>query len=171
MVSQAEVEERAGQQPYRSIFIVDVRLDSLVVKVRFDRPAFLAIALGHATFTSERIMSKRETGRYERTSAGGEPVRAFVPHALPPVRLLNETKPPVRKATASTPTRHTWTGPARGPSSAIKADLRPRNLRACRTICDFRYEGDEGRATLRPGLVLAVPSLGARPRTCGETRD
>ncbi|NOY94198.1 MAG: Fic family protein [Deltaproteobacteria bacterium] len=29
-------------------------------------------------------MSKRETGRYERTSAGGELVRAFVPHALPP---------------------------------------------------------------------------------------
>ena len=30
-------------------------------------------------------MSKRETGRYETTSAGGEQVRAFVPHALPPV--------------------------------------------------------------------------------------
>lgn len=29
-------------------------------------------------------MSKRETGRYESTSAGGEQVRAFVPHALPP---------------------------------------------------------------------------------------
>ena len=29
-------------------------------------------------------MSKRETGRYESTSAGGERVRAFVPHALPP---------------------------------------------------------------------------------------
>ncbi len=29
-------------------------------------------------------MSKRETGRYENTSAGGEQVRAFVPHALPP---------------------------------------------------------------------------------------
>ena len=29
-------------------------------------------------------MSKRETGRYESTSAGGEKVRAFVPHALPP---------------------------------------------------------------------------------------
>ncbi|RMG21465.1 MAG: Fic family protein, partial [Deltaproteobacteria bacterium] len=29
-------------------------------------------------------MPKRETGRYERISAGGEPVRAFVPHALPP---------------------------------------------------------------------------------------
>ena len=29
-------------------------------------------------------MAKRETGRYERTSAGGEEVRAFVPHALPP---------------------------------------------------------------------------------------
>jgi Fic family protein len=34
-------------------------------------------------------MSKRETGRYESTSAGGEKVRAFVPHALPP------TGPPV----------------------------------------------------------------------------
>ena len=34
-------------------------------------------------------MSKRETGRYESTSAGGEQVRAFVPHALPP------TGPPV----------------------------------------------------------------------------
>jgi Fic family protein len=30
-------------------------------------------------------MSKRETGWYESTSAGGEQVRAFVPHALPPV--------------------------------------------------------------------------------------
>jgi Fic family protein len=29
-------------------------------------------------------MSKRETGRYESTSTGGEPVRAFVPHPLPP---------------------------------------------------------------------------------------
>jgi len=29
-------------------------------------------------------MSKRETGLYESTSAGGEEVRAFVPHALPP---------------------------------------------------------------------------------------
>lgn len=29
-------------------------------------------------------MAKRETGRYESTSAGGEHVRAFVPHALPP---------------------------------------------------------------------------------------
>jgi Fic family protein len=29
-------------------------------------------------------MSKRETGGYESTSAGGEQVRAFVPHALPP---------------------------------------------------------------------------------------
>jgi Fic family protein len=29
-------------------------------------------------------MSKRETGRYESTSVGGEEVRAFVPHALPP---------------------------------------------------------------------------------------
>ena len=29
-------------------------------------------------------MSKRETGRYESTSAGGEQVRAFVPHVLPP---------------------------------------------------------------------------------------
>lgn len=29
-------------------------------------------------------MAKRETGRYEATSAGGEQVRAFVPHALPP---------------------------------------------------------------------------------------
>ncbi len=29
-------------------------------------------------------MSKRETGRYERTSAGGEQVQAFVPHPLPP---------------------------------------------------------------------------------------
>ena len=29
-------------------------------------------------------MSNRETGRYERTSTGGEQVRAFVPHALPP---------------------------------------------------------------------------------------
>ncbi|TVR00227.1 MAG: Fic family protein [Deltaproteobacteria bacterium] len=29
-------------------------------------------------------MSKRETGRYEGTFAGGEQVRAFVPHALPP---------------------------------------------------------------------------------------
>ena len=29
-------------------------------------------------------MSKRETGRYESTAAGGEQVRAFVPHALPP---------------------------------------------------------------------------------------
>ncbi len=29
-------------------------------------------------------MSKRETGRYASTSAGGEQVRAFVPHALPP---------------------------------------------------------------------------------------
>jgi Fic family protein len=35
------------------------------------------------------MMSKRETGRYESTSAGGEKVRAFVPHALPP------TGPPV----------------------------------------------------------------------------
>ena len=31
-------------------------------------------------------MSTRETGRYESTSAGGEQVRAFVPHALPPAR-------------------------------------------------------------------------------------
>ena len=29
-------------------------------------------------------MPKRETGRYESTAAGGEQVRAFVPHALPP---------------------------------------------------------------------------------------
>lgn len=29
-------------------------------------------------------MSKRATGRYERTSVGGEEVAAFVPHALPP---------------------------------------------------------------------------------------
>ncbi|RMH35947.1 MAG: Fic family protein, partial [Deltaproteobacteria bacterium] len=34
-------------------------------------------------------MSKRETGRYESTSAGGEQVRAFVPHPLPP------TGPPI----------------------------------------------------------------------------
>jgi hypothetical protein len=34
-------------------------------------------------------MSKRETGRYESTSAGGEQVQAFVPHTLPP------TGPPV----------------------------------------------------------------------------
>ncbi|MBA2661805.1 MAG: Fic family protein [Bradymonadaceae bacterium] len=31
-------------------------------------------------------MSKRETGRYEFTIGGGENVRAFVPHALPPSR-------------------------------------------------------------------------------------
>jgi Fic family protein len=30
-------------------------------------------------------MAKRETGRYMSTSAGGERVRAFVPHPLPPV--------------------------------------------------------------------------------------
>ncbi len=29
-------------------------------------------------------MTTRETGRYETTTAGGEQVRAFVPHALPP---------------------------------------------------------------------------------------
>lgn len=34
-------------------------------------------------------MSKRDTGRYETTSSGGEPVRAFVPHGLPP------SEPPV----------------------------------------------------------------------------
>lgn len=34
-------------------------------------------------------MSKRETGRYESTSAGGEQVRAFVPYPLPP------TAPPI----------------------------------------------------------------------------
>jgi len=48
------------------------------------KDSFLGVVVGHATFTSERIMSKRETGRYESTSAGGEQVRAFVPHALPP---------------------------------------------------------------------------------------
>ncbi|MFT6395706.1 MAG: Fic family protein [Bradymonadia bacterium] len=31
-------------------------------------------------------MANRETGRYEDTAAGGERVRAFVPHALPPER-------------------------------------------------------------------------------------
>lgn len=31
-------------------------------------------------------MAKRSTGRYERTSAGGEDVAAFVPHPLPPAR-------------------------------------------------------------------------------------
>lgn len=31
-------------------------------------------------------MSKRETGRYEITTVGGEQVRAFVPHPLPPSR-------------------------------------------------------------------------------------
>ena len=30
-------------------------------------------------------MPKRTTGRYERTTMGGEEVAAFVPHALPPV--------------------------------------------------------------------------------------
>ena len=30
-------------------------------------------------------MSKRTTGRYERTKVGGEEIAAFVPHALPPV--------------------------------------------------------------------------------------
>ena len=30
-------------------------------------------------------MPKRATGRYERTTVGGEEVKAFVPHALPPV--------------------------------------------------------------------------------------
>ncbi|TXD37912.1 Fic family protein [Lujinxingia vulgaris] len=30
-------------------------------------------------------MTKRETGRYESTSAGGEQVQAFIPHPLPPV--------------------------------------------------------------------------------------
>ena len=48
------------------------------------KDSFLVAAVGHATFTSERLMSRRETGRYESTSAGGEQVRAFVPHALPP---------------------------------------------------------------------------------------
>lgn len=41
-------------------------------------------AVGHATLTNERNMSKRETGRYESTAAGGEEVRAFVPYSLPP---------------------------------------------------------------------------------------
>jgi Fic family protein len=31
-------------------------------------------------------MPKRTTGRYERTSVGGEEVAAFIPHALPPVQ-------------------------------------------------------------------------------------
>jgi hypothetical protein len=29
-------------------------------------------------------MPKRTTGRYERTTIGGEAIAAFVPHALPP---------------------------------------------------------------------------------------
>ncbi len=29
-------------------------------------------------------MPRRTTGRYERTTVGGEEVAAFVPHALPP---------------------------------------------------------------------------------------
>src|SRR5690554_6790687 len=33
-------------------------------------------------------MSKRETGRYESSSAGDEQVQAFVPHALPPTGPL-----------------------------------------------------------------------------------
>jgi Fic family protein len=48
------------------------------------KDSFPGAAGGHATFTSEDAMAKRETGRYESTSAGGEQVRAFVPHALPP---------------------------------------------------------------------------------------
>ena len=48
------------------------------------KDSFLGAADVHATFTNERIMSKRETGRYESTSAAGEQVRAFVPHTLPP---------------------------------------------------------------------------------------
>ncbi|MFZ1755239.1 MAG: hypothetical protein WAU10_15935, partial [Caldilineaceae bacterium] len=34
-------------------------------------------------------MTKRSTGRYERTATGGEQVAAFIPHPLPP------TDPPI----------------------------------------------------------------------------
>lgn len=62
--------------------MLDLRL--ALVKV-----SLLATSIRHVTFTSERTMSKRETGRYENTSAGGEEVRAFIPHPLPP------TSPPI----------------------------------------------------------------------------
>ena len=42
------------------------------------------MAVGNADFTSEGAVAIRTTGEYQTTSAGGEQVRAFVPHALPP---------------------------------------------------------------------------------------
>jgi hypothetical protein len=53
-------------------------------------------------------MPKRTTGRYERTTVGGEKVAAFVPHALPPtapvltvasvMKLVETTKPTAGRA-------------------------------------------------------------------------
>ena len=42
------------------------------------------MAVGNATVTSEGAVAIRTTGEYQTTSAGGDHVRAFVPHALPP---------------------------------------------------------------------------------------
>ncbi len=42
------------------------------------------MAVGNATVTIEGAVAIRTTGEYQTTSAGGEHVRAFVPHALPP---------------------------------------------------------------------------------------
>jgi hypothetical protein len=47
-------------------------------------------------------MPKRTTGRYERTTVGGEQVAAFVPHALPPAAppLVVDTAVTARLRTA-----------------------------------------------------------------------
>jgi hypothetical protein len=45
------------------------------------------VFVGTGYVPGEAHMPKRSTGRYERPSAGGEEVAAFMPHSLPPVHL------------------------------------------------------------------------------------